>query len=263
MRDREIIKKNLKAGENLSHALRVLTDSQLLETSVCLRGKSPQRVKDFFAEAFQKDALCAEMLLLSKLLCKGKKSPTAKVRDRVRVSCIRNPLSLAAAHKMCASAANLMISEESDFRSVCEAVSAKESDYAVLPMCSSEDGYYPTFSKLVKTYDLKICSSCTLTRDDSDEEVLLALLSRNIEIPEKPSHIVFSFVCDDEELLPDLIGALKSGGCIPKSIISSPFEYSMDIFEHRIEVKLCETSPEAILFFLEAALPRHTVLGIY
>ena len=263
MRDRDTIRKNLEAGENLSHALRVLTDSQLLEASVCLKGRSPQKAKDFFEEAFQRDALSSEMLLLSKMLCKERKIPVAKMRDRILVSCIRNPLSLAAAHKMCASASNLMISEESDFRSVCEAVSAKETSYAILPMCSSNDGYYPTFSKLVKTYDLKICASCTLTRDDSDEEVQLALLSRNIEIPEKPSHIVFSFVCDEEELLPDLIGALKAGGCIPKSIISSPFEYSMDIFEHRIEVKLCETSAEAILFFLEAALPRHTVLGIY
>ena len=263
MRDRETIRKNLEAGEKLSRALRVLTDSQLLEAVSCLKGRSPQKVKDFFEDAFQKPALCGEMLLLSKMLCSDKRSLGSKMRDRVTVSCIRNPLSFAAAHKMCEKASNLMITEESDFRSVCEAVSSKEADFAILPMCSSEDGYYPTFSKLTKTYDLKICSSCTLTKDDSDEELQLALLSRNVEIPENPSRIVFSFVCDEEELLPDLIGALKAGGCIPRSIISSPSEYSMDIFEHRIEAGLYGTSPEAILFFLEAALPRHTVLGIY
>lgn len=263
MRETDIIKKNLSAGAKLERALSVLTDSQLYEAAECLRTKSPGYVREFFEESFQKNALCPEMLKLSMLLSGDEKEKGAKKIEKACVSCIKNPLSLAASRKLCSNTGTVVISEEADFRSVCESTASKESDYGILPMCSSVDGYYPTFSKLLKSYDLKICNTCRITKNESDEEIQFALLSRKVEIPERPRFIAFSFVCDEPFLLPSLVGALSAEGCIPKSIISSPLEYNMDIFEHRIEALLGDVSPTALLFFLETALPRHIVLGIY
>ncbi len=263
MREKEIIRKNIEGSKKLKRALRVLTDSQLLEASEILLGRPEEEVREFFEDTFQCSPICPEMLRLSVLLCKDKKDIIKKTPERITVSCSKNPLSLAASRMMCRDIKTVIITEESDFKSVCEAVASKETDYCILPMCSSLDGYYPTFSKLLKSYDLKICKTCRLSKQDSDEELQFALLSRRLEIPESPSHIAFSFVCDEPNVLPGLIFAISAGGCIPQSIISSPLEYNMDIFEHRVEAHLGDVSPAALLFFLEAALPRHIVLGIY
>lgn len=263
MRDRETIRKNLCGAERLRKALTVLTESQILEAAECLKGCDPSKAREFFEDSFQKPSLSAEMLRLSVLLTKEKKEVCRNKAEKITVSCIKNPLSLEASRKLCAEAKTVILAEEADFRSVCEAVSSKDSDYCILPMCSSQDGYYPTFSKLLKSYDLKICKVCRISKKNSDEEILLALLSRKIELPEKPRCVAFSFVCDEPSLLTSLVGALSSEGCIVQSVVSSPVEYNADIFEHRVEALLGNLPPSALLFFLEAALPRHIILGIY
>ena len=263
MNGAETVKRNLENARKLERAGEVIVSAQLLEAARCLTGASPTAACEYFQRAFEKGPVCPEMFSLSRLICKGHGKKHEEKKDTVMVSCIKNPISLAAARKMCADATTLRVVEETDFRSACEAVASKQTDYCILPMCSSSDGYYPTFSKLCKANDLKICSTVRISKSDSDEELQLALLSRELEIPSRPEYACFSFVCDEQSLLWSLVCALGKSGCIPTSITSAPLEYNMDRFEHRIEVRLWENNAEALLYFLEATLPGHTVLGVY
>ncbi len=252
---------NLQTAAQIERFSRIITKAQIEESAKALRGKSPAEVSEFFSSAFRKNPLCCEMLSLSELLCDSLE--IADKKEHATVAYLRNPLTLSAVKCLTSDITTVHIKEVQDFRSACEEVCEERADYCILPVSSSGDGYYPSFTKLIKTYDLKICKMVRVQRSDSDEEVQFALISSETEIPKKPEVLVFSFTDKDETTLYRLISSFSAEGCKPQSITSSPLAYNMDRFEHRIEIDLCGCDPSSLIFFLEAALPGHTVLGIY
>lgn len=180
----------------------------------------------------------------------------------MRIALMNNRPAHSALQKM-VNISDIRILTVSDFRSACEEVSLGGADACVLPMCSSADGYYPTFSKLLKQYELKINETARVFKPDSDEELQFALLSRDALPAKNADKMMFSYTEDESTPLSDLLHALTFCGALPFSISSSPQPYSMDRFEHRIEMRTGALSPKAVIFFLESALAGHTLLGIY
>lgn len=261
-----ILRKNLEKGERARAVADIVTASQLEEAALYLKKEgdfSPETLKTFFEKSFSLPLVSGELLRLCTLLSEDKKEIARKAKKRATVALIMSPLSRLALEKLGPEYPALQPLSFSDFRSLCEAVSSEKCDYCLLPYCSSCDGYYPTFSKLQKSYDLKICSSVRVTRPDSDEEVQLCLLSRELEENEKKKLLSFSFVEGDGSSPSEVIRALCDGGCHILSINSSPLEYNMDRSEYRIEVLCKGTAPRALADFLSVSLPGHTVLGIY
>lgn len=150
----------------------------------------------------------------------------------------------------------------SDFRGCCEDVALGRADYCIIPTESTDDGIFPSFHKLTRAYDLKICGICTVSCADREAEMRFALLGRNIEKCDKAQHIAFSFLHSGNELS-ELICALHGTDCEISRINTYPAEFSIDKSECNVEVRFKDVTVEDILFFLEAALPGHTVLGIY
>lgn len=149
-----------------------------------------------------------------------------------------------------------------DFRNCCDSVSHGSADYCILPVASTDDGVFPSFHKLVKTYDLKICGICTLACADREAEMRFALLGRRLESCVSSNFIVFSFLPEKDEL-PCVISVLQQSGCTVTEVNTYPTEFSIDKNECTVSVQCNDVSPAAIMHFLEAVLPGHTILGIY
>ena len=268
MRDWEkIIKKNLERAQGAQNIGKSIKTAQIEEAVLILkcenRTLSPKEIKRSFEKSFCTSAVSAEYLsLVSALLMNNQKKRHQQI-PYPKVICMPNPLWQKAMDDLTNHLKFPSLVTGSDFRSLCEAVSSSDADYCILPLCSSKDGYYPTFLKLIKAYELKICKTVQLIKQDSDEELSFALLSKDIEVTYDAKRAVFSFTESDEVSLTPLLSALFSCNCRPVSIISSPLEYNIEIFEHRIEVLLGDLHPSSLLFFLDSAVPGHTVHGIY
>lgn len=268
MRDWEkVIKKNLERAaiaENVGKSIKAaqIEEAILMLKKECISPR-PEQVKASFKKSFCTSAVSTEYLrLVSSLLGKderGKKSPP----PCPKVIFMQNPLWNRAMEELTSHLKYPTLVMGSDLRSLCEAVSSSEADYCILPLCSSKDGYYPTFLKYVKSHELKICKTVQLTRQDSDEEISFALLSKHLETLGSPQRAAFTFRENDEVTLAPLLTALNGCNCRPLSILSAPLEYNIEIFEHRIEILLGDLSPTALLFFLDSAVPGHTINGIY
>jgi len=262
MNGADTIRKNIDLLSEQTKTHRTVIEAQLEEAVRCLKGHGPADSADFFRRAFSKEPLCGDFLYISSKLVSSQ-NIYKKAKEVCQIACTKSPVFYSAVRKLCSFAGTIRILEESDFRACCESVQIGNTDYCILPLSSSVDGYYPTFSKLLKAYDLKICKVISHTRQDSDEELQLALLSRELEIQNGAENISFSFTDGQEDPLSATVSALSDRGIRIKSINSSPLEYSIDSCEHRITAELSGFSPAALLYFLEAALPGHTVLGIY
>lgn len=257
----EIIKSNLKKLSDHSSFVEKVRASQLEEAALLLKGEEPSVARAFWENTFDSSPLSADMIRLSRML--SKKSISQEHKKRAHIATIKSPVSLRAIPLLTADYEEISITETSDLRSACEEVSSQRSDFCILPVSSSLDGHYPTFSKLLKAYDLKIVSVAKLQRPDRDEEIQMALLSSELYRKESAKLCSFVFTEEKEGFLGKLLNALTEVGSFPVYVISSPLEYNMDKFEHRIEIQLGDLSPEDLLYFLEAAVPGHTVLGIY
>ena len=145
-----IIRENLSDAKRLDETSDLIKRAQLEEAALCLSSPEPEEAGRFFASAFERPLLSPEMLALCSILCRDKQEKAEKVSKTVKVACIRGPLSQRAIRRLCRSSDTVIITEEADFRSACDACAGGEADYCLLPMCSSQDGYYPTFFKLTK-----------------------------------------------------------------------------------------------------------------
>ncbi len=262
MRDALTIKKNLEKLSNLSSYIDAIRESQIHETVRVLSEAPQQDVIDFFREAFSEDLLSREFLQVTSVLFDRPDIGQRKKRD-CRIACTKTPLFLASVSELCSFCQSSTVINASDFRTCCDLVSAGSVDYCILPLSSSRDGYYTTFTKLIKTYDLKICKVITVTKPDTDEDLNVALISKELEISETAGIVSFSFADSEEPTLAKLICALSGQDIAPISINSAPLEYNAEKFEHIVTAELRGFSPYAFLAFLEAALPGHSILGIY
>ena len=263
MTKRGVIRKNTDAVRSVEQKLSAVLHSQIAEMAlIAKKDISPAEATELFSECFDKPCLSAEMLLFSAEICRS--VPTAKeTRDTCAVACMKNPLTLRALTQLTQSIPTVHLREQSDFRASCEAVQSDTADYCILPVCSSHDGYYPTFSKLLRSYELKICRQTRVSKGDSDEEIQFALLAKKTEPSPEKKTVMFSFAEEDRSTLPCLLGAMHLCNMEIIGVNSSPLEYNMDRLYHIIEVNAADISTDALFFFLEAALPSHTVLGIY
>lgn len=257
------INKNIILAEEHDRISCLIRDAQIEEFLCLYKDNSYENVSLAFSKAFKISPISPEMMKLC-IKINAQNSPGySEPKETARIATPKNPLSLSALNKLTKGIGTVILTEEADFRSCCEAVSSDTADYCIMPVCSSVDGYYPSFSKMIKAYDLKICKSERISKADSDEELQFALLSKDIEIPQKANFALFSFVDEDRGTLPKLIDAFHKNGIDTVSVQSSPLEFNMDRFEHKMEVSLKNHNPDALLFFLNSSLPGHIVLGIY
>lgn len=262
MRETDVIKKNLERLQAVSVYLDAVKASQLLEAELSLKGATPKSACDFFIKAFSKSPLCAEFLHISANVFKKVPPPRARL-GQCKVACTKNPLLLRSVKELCSFCDAAHITDAPDFRTCCDLVAGGSADFCILPLASSREGYYTTFTKLLKTYDLRIVRSVTVSKNDSDEELNVALISKELSISSESQYISFSFPDSEKPMLSKLICAMDSEGIVPVSISSAPLEYNSEKFEHIVTAALCGFCPFAFIAFLEAAVPGHTVLGVY
>ena len=169
-----------------------------------------------------------------------------------------NIFSSAAVEKLCPNAAK---EHFSDFRSACEAVFYEKCDCCILPVYGTDDGFFPTFFKLIKAYELKISRVCTVEKPSSDAEIRYALLTRSVNF-DGAERMVVSFA-DKGERLAKLLAVLGGAGCTPAFIYSFPDVYNTDMTEYTVCLRLSDLDARCLAFFLDAALPAHTVVGAF
>lgn len=259
----QTISKNLTAAREHDDISKLIRSSQLEEIIHLMDESGGTSLRELFTACYDAPLISRDMLYLCKRLTKGKECSVSERKEKARIAALNNPLMMKALKSLTEDITTLLLTEESDFRSCCEAVSSESADYCVIPVFSSVDGYYPTFSKLTKAYDLKICKSVRILKSDNDEELEFALLSKEAEVPKNAKNAVFSFAEEDKKALPMLINAFFENNVDVISVQSTPLEFNVDRFEHRIQLSLDNLSCDALLLFLNTSLPGHTLLGIY
>ena len=259
----DVIRKNVDGIKKHEGNILSIRNAQILELArITKKGTLPKKASELYEKAIGDDILSSGMLRYCELIEKKELSYTKK-KSFCTVACLKNPLSLKALTELTRDFSGVTLSEKTDFRSLCEAVVQDNADYCILPYCSSLDGYYPTFQKLVRSYELKINGRICLSRPDSDEEILFALLSKNTEIAPESNIISFSFVQSKKDTLARLLAALSACNIEILGTNSSPLEYNMDKLSFTVEAHLDSFPLQAFLYFLDATLPGHTVLGVY
>jgi len=258
-----VIRKNTDSIRKHEGDLAIIRDAEIGELARITKSSvSPEKAYTLYKDAMGEDPLSAGMLRYCSLIA-GDGTPPTQRKDTCRVACVKNPLSLKALTELTRGFSGVTLSEKSDFRALCEEVAQDLSDYCILPYCSSLDGYYPTFQKLVRSYELKINARICLSRPDSDEEILFALLSKNVEITPESNIVSFSFVQSKKDTLARLLAALSSMQIEILGTNSAPLEYNMYKLSFTVEADVGSFPLSALFFFLDATLPGHTVLGVY
>ena len=218
-------------------------------------------VRDIFSDIFGSDIISADFLDFCKRLKSENVADAANfpvILSAGTTARTDNSLSKAAAEILCPDAHYELYS---DLRSVCEAVFYEKADFCILPVCTAEDGYYPSFFRLVKAYDLKVCKCMPVSIAGRDGATYFALLSREIYLPHHPTSLLFSFT-DNGTVLADLLKAFAGCGFTVPLIYSFPDRYSQDTTEFTVCVK-GDGDMSRIPFFLDAVLPSHTLMGLF
>lgn len=223
---------------------------------------SPSYVRKKYVSVFGEDELFSHLLSVALMTDSKVRIPYLDLHETT-VSCITGQLPLSATNELIGKDRSVTIITESDFRSVCEAVSSDRVEFGVLPYCSSHAGYYPTYSRLAASYDLKICKTANVQKSDNDEEITFALYSKNLLRYKSFTTCVFSFTPTTSTDLSQLVSALNTKNLGVKSINSRPLEYNMDRYEYTAEILLGDYPLRSFISFLEMAIPSHNVLGTY
>lgn len=217
--------------------------------------------RDIFCDIFGNDIISADFLNFCKRLKSESVADAANfpvILSAGTTARTDNSLSKAAAEILCPGAHAELYS---DLRSICEAVFYEKADHCILPVCTAEDGYYPSFFRLIKTFDLKVCKCMPVNIAGRESATFFALLSRDIYMPHSPKSLLFSFT-DNGTVLADLLKAFTGCGFTVPLIYSFPDSYSQDSTEFTVCVK-GSGDISHIPFFLDSVLPSHTLIGIF
>ena len=218
-------------------------------------------VRDIFSDIFGESIISADFLDFCKRISSENIADAANFPmpgSAGTAAHTDNSLSKAAAEILCPDAHCELYS---DLRSVCEAVFYEKADFCILPVCTAEDGYYPSFFRLAKAYDLKVCKCMPVNIAGREGATYFALLSRDIYMPYHPKSLLFSFT-DNGTVLADLLKAFAGCGFTVPLIYSFPDSYSPDSTEFTVCIK-GDGNMSHIPFFLDAVLPSHTLMGIF
>lgn len=261
-----VIKQNLTAAKQHTELSRIIKEAQILELSCLLANSTekitPKSLKEIYSSIFGEEDIYKDLLRLARLTEYASSTEyEIHSHEEACIAYMGTPVSVDALKLMTEDIITVKVSVESDFRAACEAVISERADFCILPYCSSVDGYYPTFFKLAKTNDLKICRMVKVQKAGSDEEILFAMLSKKLSIFNGSAKVLFSFTDTSDETLPKLLSALKEENIVVRGVHSSPLEYNMDRLEYTVEASLGEYPLKAFFAWLEATLPAHTVLG--
>ncbi len=263
----QVIQSNLQYEKSASDDQKNLRTSQLWEFIHLIQSSklsaSPTAVAELYENTFACSPLCSDMLYISQYLAPSPDMPEAKLSAGQRIACMTNPLSLTAMKKLTVDMPEAMVISQADFRSACECLASDQADFCILPLCSSVDGYFSAFFKYLRSYDLKINKTVRVTKADGDEEVLFALVSKSIFMRKGADCALISFVGDSPDDFSQLVCAFSDSSFKIVGANSAPLEYNMDKLWHRVEIRLSEEKAHVLLFFLEAALPGYTLLGLY
>lgn len=257
-----ILKRNTDEARELIRRYSALKAGILSEFLHCNEDADIKELKKRYIDVFGSEELYSDMLTLAQWKNEKKLLPKLSVRHS-SVACISGQLPLAAVNALTDGDKTVTVIRENDFRSVCEALAGDSVQFCTLPFCSTLAGFYPTYLRLARSYELKICKTATVQSSDGDEEIKFALFSKKLLAAKDSNTVAFSFIEDTSLDLSRLSGALHDHSIAVKSTNSRPLEYNMDKFEHTLEASLDSYSLSAFLYFLEAALPSHNVLGIY
>lgn len=263
--ENEVFRKNFAIADEHGATARAILSAQLEEFVLHL-SKSGERltvaeISEAYTDVFGTELISGEFLDICRRLysTSALEIPQSGVEiARNSVAFTDNIFSSAAAEKLCPDAVK---EHFSDFRSACEAVFYEKCDCCILPVYGTDDGFFPTFFKLIKAYELKICRVCTVEKPSSDAEIRYALLTRSVNF-DGAERFVFSFA-DSGERLAGLLAVLGGAGCAPAFIYSFPDVYNTDMTEYTVCLRLSGLDARCLAFFLEAALPAHTVVGTY
>lgn len=261
----DVIKQNTAIAKKIYGDGSAIRSCQLaeLELQLSKNGKvlAAIEARDIFSDIFGNDIISADFLDFCKRINSENIADTANFpvfRSAGVAAYTDNSLSKAAAEILCPDTHYELYS---DLRSICEAVFYEKVDYCILPVCTAEDGYYSSFFRLARAYDLKVCKCMPVNIAGRDAATYFALLSRDIYLPERTSGLLFSFT-DNGTVLAALLKAFTGCGFTVPLIHSFPDRYSHGNTEFTVCVKGSDDM-HCIPFFLEAVLPSHALMGIF
>lgn len=99
---------------------------------------------------------------------------------------LRNPISDLAYTEFVREKPGAGVLYADSFQAVCENLIGQESDYAILPIVSGNDGRLSRFEAMISSYGFVISAVASVTHNHDAPPDRFALLSRSPEIPRKP-----------------------------------------------------------------------------
>ncbi len=158
-----------------------------------------------------------------------------------------------------------------DFEECCDAISAGEAEFTVLPLEDSVDGTMFGFYSLLDRYGLKIVNVCNIEREDSSKVIRYALAGRyfksdHSEREKKDAKRIFEFTMthSPSTRLIELFSAATLCNAVEHRATSLPLPFgdNMARFYHSFVITK-KTHFLPFLLFLSLEYPQYSPIGIY
>lgn len=150
------------------------------------------------------------------------------------------------------------------FSECCEAVFDAKCEFCLLPIENTEVGKLQSFYSLLDKYELKICHTLQINKDDS-HGVTYALAAKSI-LPTnvgKDVRFEFNVVRESGEYIGDILTALTELGCGIYALGTDPVEYDHLKQKCFFSVDVPADALAPLLLYLELEYPRFSSIGLY
>ncbi len=150
------------------------------------------------------------------------------------------------------------------YASACEEVYYGRSSYVILPIYHSRDGYLITFRRMLRKYDLKLTSVCSVETDEGD--IVLYGLAQKELARDRGDCLDLTLILPEGASAAQFFPICEHFGIVARLINSIPLEYASDsLNKHELHVIFSSenASFESFALFLDASHTRYEIEGIY
>ena len=205
---------------------------------------------------------------IKSMLFIGSSEPTS-AGAHSKISYLKNRYNDIAFEHFSHSVANAKPDYASSFAECCENVFDGRCEYCILPIMNSNDGRLMSFYSLLDRYDLKICATVDIDKDDSSVSFKHALIGRScleqrIRTQKNQRHIFeFSLITESTDFFAPLFEAALYVGAKLVCIDSLPVEYATDTQKFFFSFSLPYQNALAFRLFVALKHQTYTPIGFY
>lgn len=198
----------------------------------------------------------------------GSSEPTS-AGAHSKISYLKNRYNDIAFEHFSHTVANAKPDYASSFAECCESVFDGRCEYCILPIMNSSDGRLMSFYSLLDRYELKICATVDIDKDDSSISFKHALIGRSCKEQRQRAQrtqryiFEFSLISEGTEFFAPLLEAANRLGAKLSSIDSLPVEYTPDTQKFFFSFSLPSQGALAFRLFVALKHQTYTPIGFY